>query len=213
MAGNPQVKDMTGKVFGYLTVIQRNGSYRNTTRAAWLCRCKCGKETTVAGDNLRGGKSTSCGCKSNEAKFTHGKSGSRVFNIWNGMLQRCTNKRCKAWKHYGGRGIKVCERWMTFENFYADMGEPSGDLSLDRIDNDGNYEPGNCRWATWSQQMRNQRQRTMQKHDTPEGPMTIYEIMDRTGLTHAAVSYRIKMGFPPDQILRPAHKTQRSTIS
>lgn len=213
MAGNPQLKDMTGKVFGYLMVIQRNGSYKNTTRAAWLCRCKCGKQTTVAGDNLRGGKSTSCGCKSNEAKITHGKTGSRAFNTWAGMIQRCTNKNCNHWDRYGGRGIMVCDRWMKFENFYEDMGDPPPKRSLDRIDNDGDYEPGNCRWATWSQQTLNQRQRTVKKYETAEGPMTIYEIMGRTGLTHPAVSYRIKMGWSPKELLLKPNERCKSTIS
>lgn len=212
MAGNPQVKDMTGQTFGFLHVIRRNGNYRNTTRAAWLCRCQCGNETTVAGDNLRLGKSKSCGCQLG-GKVTHGKTGTSIFHRWTHMIQRCTNPKNKAWKHYGGRGIRVCERWLTFENFLEDMGEPPEDLSIDRINNDGNYEPGNCRWATWSQQTRNQRQRTMKKYATSKGPMTIYEIMEETGLTHPAVSYRIKVGYSPSDLFLPANKLRKSTTS
>jgi hypothetical protein len=102
---------------------------------------------------------------------------------------------------------------MSFENFLEDMGEPPEGLTLDREENDGDYEPGNCRWATWSQQMRNQRKRTVKQYETSRGPMTTCEIMKETGLTHPAVQYRIKSGYTPEQMILPAHGLRRSTTS
>lgn len=129
-----------------------------------VCRCECGTIKTFYRYNLRNGMTRSCGCLRSETmrhrETVHGMTYTRVHVIWRGLLARCKNPNNPKYKHYGGRGISVCERWNTFENFYEDMGDPSPELSIDRINNDGNYEPGNCRWATRSEQRRNQRPRS-----------------------------------------------------
>lgn len=131
----------------------------------WVCLCDCGKETIVRTTNLRATKS--CGCiKSESTRKTHYKHGhtanyeyTREYIAWCGMLSRCYNKNDKGYHNYGGRGISVCDRWRgSFKSFFADVGErPVGDYSLDRINNDGDYEPSNVRWATRRQQSRNRR--------------------------------------------------------
>lgn len=155
------VKDLTGSTFGRLVVLARSGSTRNKS-ARWECQCSCGATTIVTGKNLLRGITRSCGCLHREGMSAlfkrHGMTRTKVHQAWKAMHQRCSNPNRKHYQHYGGRGISVCERWATFENFYEDMGDPPSDRhSIDRIDVDGNYEPSNCRWATWSEQIRNRR--------------------------------------------------------
>jgi hypothetical protein len=149
--------DITGKTFGCWVVLARHPE-RYRGRARWLCRCGCGVERVVLGTSLRRGISKSCrGC--GLQKHGHCRKGrqTRVYQAWHSMLQRCCNPANRSYANYGGRGICVCERWRSFVNFLADMGEPPPGLSIDRINNDGNYAPGNCRWATPSQQTQNRR--------------------------------------------------------
>lgn len=157
--------DLTGKKFGWWQVICFIG--RRKLISTWKCQCVCGKVMAVNGSNLRRGLSVSCGCFREQfqrdcSRFK-GEDPTSEFNTWTSMKQRCSNPKNPRYNSYGGRGIKVCSRWQnSFEAFIADMGpKPTPKHSLDRIDNDGNYEPSNCRWATNQEQCNNKRTNTL----------------------------------------------------
>lgn len=153
--------DLADRAFGRLTAVRATERRDASGRAYWLCRCECGKEREALGRDLRCGRTTSCGCKKSErartAAQTHGRAGTPEYRSWQSMLTRCTNPSYHRFDRYGGRGITVCAAWAnSFERFMADMGQRPAGTTLDRFpNNDGNYEPGNCRWATPAQQRQN----------------------------------------------------------
>lgn len=154
--GGSTVINLTGQRFNRLTVIERDIS-KKSKKAYWHCLCDCGKMHSTLGTTLRSGMTKSCGClgKENIIKGvkTHGLSLTPEHRIWVAMRTRCNNPNFHAFKYYGGKGIKVCERWDKFENFLEDLGKkPSAEYSLERKDGNGNYEPGNCKWATRTEQ-------------------------------------------------------------
>lgn len=187
------MKISAGQRFKRLVVERREGTNTHG-EAMWLCRCDCGKTTSASTHNLRRGSSKSCGC----LRKPHGLADSSTWKTWKAMRQRCSNPRSREFVRYGARGIKVCERWQSFANFLADMGErPSETHSLDRIDNDGNYEPGNCRWATVKEQSENKRPTLRTKRALPE-------IRTRLANGESRASIARSLGLDPSTVSRIA---------
>lgn len=177
--------DLTGQTFGRLTVLRRAPDHRE--RVYWECRCQCGNTTVVGGTALRRGNSHSCGCLVADLlrnwSTTHGQSRSVEYYTWQCMKTRCYNEKHSKYRHYGGRGITICDDWRNdFERFYADMGPRPAGHSIDRINNDGNYEPSNCRWVPRAAQNANTRQN---------------RLIEFRGETHTLAEWARRVGLPP----------------
>ena len=201
-------KDIIGKQFHYLTVIRR---VENTPKgqSQWACRCICGTEKVLKYvDFARKSHPTkSCGCMKKELigrkQRTHGMSHHPAFAVWHSMKQRCNDKNHHAYHNYGGRGIKVCERWQnSFENFWKDMGasyQPG--LDLDRIDNNQGYSPQNCRWTTRRINCMNRRKSRFIK--TPYGKMSVRDFSEMTGIGTSTIEYRLAHHWPTELLCAP----------
>ncbi len=178
----PKLIDLTGLRFGRLVVGKH--AETNGRRHKWECRCDCGIDTIVAGNNLKSGNTSSCGCirseKSRARRLTHGKRHAPEYITWASMRSRCSKPSNKSFPRYGGRGIRVCKRWARFENFIADMGErPSPSYTLDRRNNNSDYKPSNCRWATKQEQANNRRSNRLVRYRNLT--VTLREALDMAG--------------------------------
>lgn len=211
--GGRKVKDITGQTFSRWTVIRRDGR-NSVNQATWLCVCSCADKTvkTVAGVALRNGKSKSCGCYQRETASRttriHGYCGTPLYKTYVSMMYRCYCPSGGEYIHYGGRGIRVCERWMDIHKFMEDMMPTWHEgMSLDRIDVNGNYEPSNCRWADDNTQQRNRRNNRLL---TALGKtQTIAAWTEETGISWTGIDARLERGWAPDEAVSIPSRSKR----
>lgn len=201
--------DMTGLVCGRLTVL-RLAPKTGRRGAAWHCRCSCGNEIVARGETLRKLQTISCGCLRPDLYMKHGMYGTRVWSVWANMRQRCEQSNDARYKNYGARGIRVCKRWQQFANFYSDMGDPPAGYSIERIDNDGNYEPGNCKWATKSEQQNNTRATLRLGVER----LSAAECSRKLGANRTLVSHRLRYGWSVEEAVTkpPQIKSRRRPL-
>lgn len=209
---DPRFKNLTGKVFGRLTVLKYAG--RVGGAMIWLVSCECGKTKTIAANRLRSG-TKSCGCLHSEVmkkrNTTHGKRRYPEYSVWAGMIKRCESKNEKCYPDYGGRGITVCERWRnSFQSFFDDMGpRPSPKHEIDRIDTNGNYEPSNCRWIIRLANSRNKRSNHLLELQGEVHCITEWE--DILGLKRGTIDGRIRNGWSAERaITTPVRKIKNA---
>lgn len=204
-----QIMDLTGHQYGRVTVVKL-APY--TKAVTWECLCSCGKTAYIQANNLRSGHTRSCGCYQEETKGqhskTHGATYTPAYYVHSTMMARCYRGTHDKYAYYGGRGITVCERWHSFQNFLADMGQPEG-RQIDRIDNNKGYSPENCRWVSRKENMRNKRNNNKVFYDGRE--IVIPELAEITGLPAQALYRRIRRwGMTVDEaILNAKHMRRR----
>jgi hypothetical protein len=204
------IKDLTGMVFGRLKVLKFSGVNEKTKCAEWICECICKKKTIVSGARLRNGKTKSCGCL--KEGYRHGKSGDRLYNILMRMKARCYNPTDDAYELYGGRGIRICDEWLDKETgvicFYkwATENGYSEDLTIDRIDVNGNYEPNNCRWVTMKVQQNNKRNNV--RIEINGEIKTMKQWSEVLGIDYIILQRRYNLGLRGEELL-----THKSSVS
>lgn len=196
--------DIEGKRFGHLFVTGISQSSKDG-RAQWVCKCDCGKVVITSGKRLINGNTKSCGCArvtaailNGKKNVIHGKTKTPTWNSWSNMRDRCFNPNAVGYEYYGGRGISICDRWNSFDNFLSDMGERPAFCTIDRINPDGNYHPENCRWSTAIQQANNKR------NNRRFGGKTAAEIARELGTNYVTTRKRL---------IREESANQKTTVS
>lgn len=192
--------DRIGHRYSRLLVIERAPNRGGgDTNARWLCRCDCGRAVVAYGQDLARGKVKSCGCMNAERIMRHGMARTVSYRAWQQMLQRCENPNNVRFGRYGGRGIKVCERWRDYPAFLADMGDRPKGYTIERINNDGDYEPGNCRWATIQEQADNTSRTVRLTYNGKT--MNVTQWAAETGIPRPTIYTRLRNGWSAEQIL------------
>ena len=192
--------DLTGKKYGMITVIRRSEKTGNGKKPTvlWECVCDCGKEMIVSSSALLTGHTVSCGCKKIKHGFSHKE---RLYNTWGCMRQRCNNPNNTSYEHYGGRGISICDEWNDYVNFrnWAYANGYDDTLSIDRINNDGNYEPSNCRWVNNEVQTNNQSRNRIIEYKGCK--YTMAQLAKELGLSYSSMQHRIERGWSIERIV------------
>ena len=199
-----KLRDLTGQRFNRLTAVRQVENAPGYGQARWLFRCDCGNEITIFGYNAAHGRQKSCGCYKTDhpPRLRHGCSDTPTFHSWASMRGRCMNPRNRVYADYGGRGIKVCPEWDSFERFLADMGEQPLGMTLDRKNNNGPYAPENCRWATRTEQVRNRRVSVI--YNFQGEALNIADWADRFGLPYKTIWNRyVIRGWRGDKLFSP----------
>lgn len=195
--------ELAGQKYGRWLVIEK-GDLDSRGNVLWLCRCECGTERFVRGSEIYLGNSTSCGC----TRRRHGMTGSRTWKSWDAMKQRCLNPNSPDYPRYGAMGIKVCDRWLKIDEFLADMGERPEGKTIDRIDNSGNYEPGNCRWATASEQQFNKRSNLKLEY---QGQIrSIVDLSNESGVPLKVLRWRLEHDWDLPRALKSPVRPKRN---
>ncbi|HUH57102.1 MAG TPA: hypothetical protein VL020_01120, partial [Pseudomonadales bacterium] len=193
--------DITGKRYSRLVALEKVSPF-GSENPKWLFECDCGEKKIINRSSVSCGRTKSCGCYGRDEikhrKTTHNMSRTKIYRTWSDMLTRCYNKKYIDSHRYLGRGIKVCQEWLQFENFYKDMGDiPTPKHTLDRIDNDGDYEPDNCRWASYTEQARN---KSNTRYVTLYGEkMPWAEACDRYSINLSSLNSKVRRGIEPNE--------------
>lgn len=199
--------NLTGQRFGKWIVLERANN-DTQGRARWLCCCDCGRKVIVNSSSLRSGKSKGCqSCQLRRINTRHGQWGTRLYSVWQGIIKRCENPNATHYEHYGGRGIRVCSEWrkdfMIFREWALANGYEEG-LTIDRIDNNGDYESNNCRFATRKEQRRNSRQNRLVRIGNET--KLLCEWAEEAGIHQSVLRSRIRTGWPEHRLLEPVHR-------
>jgi hypothetical protein len=209
--GYPRLPDQTGRVYGRLTIISETEKVNG--KRFFLCKCECGNVGIHRFEDIRAGKILSCGCYNIEKGIKHGRSGTRIYNVWKGIVYRCSNPLCGSYIDYGGRGIKICAEWLNVDIFceWAARNGYKNGLTIERMDVNGNYEPNNCTWIPLARQASNTRRN---RKITYEGKtMILRDWAKHFGIKYATLKNRFHLGWSIEKALKtPLDYTRKKKV-